>query len=216
MDVHSHSSYFYHLSPHALILDPSKSLTSQLLDKHRLQYLMLKDTPVPPGSVIKTFSQLSPDEVELVFTVDNADLSTGGFVIRQGEFARFFLDVWFDPLYRDYNFVKAENHALVSGIGIFVDALSFLIGLLIDDMHFSSSQDHIIQWHPTILARLALVPQRTINAYSKDSPGAAGDGTYRDGDFVIRFFGCDNDTKRSCDKEMEPYYNSWQKKLSSE
>lgn len=127
MAVHSHSTYFYHLSSHALIMDPSKSLTSQLLEKHRVQSLMLKDTPVPPGSVIKTFSHLSPDDVELVFTVDNADLSIGSFVIRQGEFARFFLDVWFDPLYRDYNFVKAETHALVSGNGTF----SFFFGSII-------------------------------------------------------------------------------------
>jgi mannan polymerase II complex MNN11 subunit len=72
-----------------------------------------------------------------------------------------------------------------------------------------------VQWHPTVLARLALVPQRTINAYSKDSSAASADGTYQDGDLIIRFFGCDSDPKRSCEQEMEPYYNLWAKKLKS-
>lgn len=77
---------------------------------------MLKNVPViPPNSVVKTLPHLTSKDIELVFTIDDADLSTGSFVIRQGEFANFFLDVWFDPLYRNYNFVKAETHALVCG-----------------------------------------------------------------------------------------------------
>jgi mannan polymerase II complex MNN11 subunit len=61
-----------------------------------------------------------------------------------------------------------------------------------------------------------VVSQRTLNAYSRDSSGAAIDGTYKEGDLVLRFFGCDSDMKRSCEKEMEPFYNSWLKKLKRE
>ncbi|GAQ08223.1 uncharacterized alpha-1,2-galactosyltransferase C1289.13c [Aspergillus lentulus] len=188
MASHPHSAYFFHLDAHALIMNPSKPLESHILDKNRLQSLMLKDVPVvPPDSIIKTFSHLKPEDVDLIISTDNEDLNPGSFVLRQGDFARFFLDMWFDPLYRKYNFQKAEMHAL----------------------------DHILQWHPTVLARMALVPQRSINAYSKDSPAASADGTYMDGDLVIRFFGCDSDPKRSCEQEMEPYYNLWAKKLKS-
>lgn len=117
MTLHPHSAYFYHLSPHALIMEPFKSLESHLLDKNRLESLMLKNVPVmPPNSVVKTFSHLTSKDIELVITIDDADLNTGSFVIRQGDFANFFLDVWFDPLYWNYNFVKAETHALVCGI----------------------------------------------------------------------------------------------------
>lgn len=77
-------------------------------------------------------------------------------------------------------------------------------------------QDHLVQWHPTILARLALVPQRAINAYSRDSTGAVADGTYKDGDLIIRFNGCDTELKRSCEKEMDPYFQLWAKKLKNE
>lgn len=76
---------------------------------------MLKDTPVvPPDSVIKTFSHLKGDQVDLVLTQDREGLAQGSFIVKQGDWARFFLDSWFDPLYRSYNFQRAEGHALVS------------------------------------------------------------------------------------------------------
>lgn len=70
-----------------------------------------------------------------------------------------------------------------------------------------------MQWHPAILARTALVPQRTLNAFSKDSKGASSDGTYVEGDFVLRFPGCD-DKSRQCE-ELDPYFMLWQKKAKS-
>lgn len=95
-------------------MNPRISLTSHVTDNKRLESLMLKDIPVvPPDSVIKTFSHLKGNDVDLVLSQDAEDLSSGSFVIKQGDWARFFLDVWFDPLYRSYNFAKAEKHALV-------------------------------------------------------------------------------------------------------
>ena len=80
-----------------------------------LENLMIKDHPVvPPDSIIKTFSHLKGDEVDFVLTQDKEGLSSGSFVVRNGEWARFFLETWFGPLYRSYNFLKAESHALVS------------------------------------------------------------------------------------------------------
>ncbi|KAL2862870.1 putative alpha-1,6-mannosyltransferase subunit [Aspergillus lucknowensis] len=189
MAKHPSSTYFFHLDAHALFMDPSKTLDAHLLNKHRLEALMRRDVPiVPPDSIIKTFSHLRSDDIDLMITTDAEDLSTGSFVLRQGDFARFFLDTWFDPLYRSYNFAKAETHTL----------------------------EHVVQWHPTALARLALIPQRVINAYSKDSPSAGVDGTYKDGDLVIRFFGCDTDPERNCERELDPYYSLWAKKLKFE
>ncbi|KAJ5585546.1 uncharacterized protein N7459_005346 [Penicillium hispanicum] len=187
MATHPHSKYFFHLSPHALIMNPTKSLESHLLDRSRLESFMLKDVPVvPPDSIIKTFPHPKAKNIDLITTQDSEDLAPGSFVLKNGDFARFFLDLWFDPLYRTYNFAKAEIHGL----------------------------DHIMQWHPTVLARTALVPQRILNAYSKDSSGASPDGTYKDGDFLIRFPACDN-AGTECE-ELGSYYMMWQKKVKSE
>lgn len=95
-------------------MNPSKSLKSHLLEPSRLESLMLKGVSVvPPDSVIKTFSHLQANDIDLVLSRDKEDLNPGSFVIKQGDFARFLLDSWFDPLFRRYNFAKAETHALV-------------------------------------------------------------------------------------------------------
>ena len=114
MTKYPHSTYFFSLSPHSLIMNPKLSLASHVMDKKRLESLMLRDKPVvPPDSVIRTFTHLKGDKVDLVLTQDGEGLCQGSFVIRRGEWAKFFLDTWFDPLYRSYNFQKAEAHALV-------------------------------------------------------------------------------------------------------
>ena len=114
MAENPHSTYFFFLNAHAFIMDPTLPLTSHVLEPKRLESLMIKDHPVvPPDSVIKTFSHLTPKDVELIITQDGEDLVPGSFIIKQGPWARFFLDVWYDPLYRSYNFARAEKHALV-------------------------------------------------------------------------------------------------------
>lgn len=108
------STYFYFLSPHSLIMNPSLSIKSHVMEPKRLESLMLRDKPVvPPDSVIRTFSHLRGDKIDLVLTQDGEGLCQGSFIMRRGEWAKFFLDTWFDPLYRSYNFQKAEGHALV-------------------------------------------------------------------------------------------------------
>lgn len=98
-------------------MKPELALNTHITNTKRLESQMLKDTPVvPPDSVIKTFSHLKPDKVDLILTQDEEGLCQGSFILRQGDWAKFFLDTWFDPLYRSYNFQKAEGHALVGHV----------------------------------------------------------------------------------------------------
>ncbi|KAI9707834.1 MAG: hypothetical protein M1820_004439 [Bogoriella megaspora] len=184
MTLYPYSTYFFYLTPLALIMNPSFSLESHIMDQARLESLMLVDYPVvPPDSVIKTFAGIKGDRIDLVLTQDRDALSQGSFIVRRGEWAKYFLDAWFDPLYRSYNFQKAEGHAL----------------------------EHIVQWHGTILAKLALVPIRTMNAYFRDpkDPTGNSDYTHKEGDFVVNFTGCDTDESRDCEKEMAPMIARW-------
>lgn len=114
MTLYPYATWFFSLSPHSLIMNPKLSLTSHVVAPQRLESLMLKDKPVvPPDSVIHTFSHLKGNKVDLVLTQDGEGLCQESFLLRRGEWAKFFLDTWFDPLYRSYNFQKAEGHALV-------------------------------------------------------------------------------------------------------
>jgi len=107
------TTYFFYLDPHVLIMNHQYSIETHVMAKSRLESLMVVEVPiVPPDSVIKTFSGLKGDHVDFVITQDHDGLSEKSFILRRGEWAKFFLDVWFDPLYRTYNFQRAERHAL--------------------------------------------------------------------------------------------------------
>jgi len=189
-------------------MNPSLSLYENVFSN--LTSLMLKDIPVvPPDSVIHTFSHLKPSQVYLILTQDMDNVAHTSFILRNTEaipvatgrpkdsWAQYFLDAWFDPLYRAYAFQKAENHAL----------------------------EHIIQWHPTILAKLAVVDQRLLNSYNYESqqseaestidvPSRQHDSKWQPGDLVINFKGCVEAEERVCEKEMEQYYKIWEETVA--
>ncbi|KAF2803514.1 alpha-1,6-mannosyltransferase [Mytilinidion resinicola] len=172
------ASFAWYLEPTALIMNQELSLIDHIMNKERLESLMITNEPVvPPDSVIRTFDHLKGDRIDFVISQDHDGLSQSSFIVRRGEWAKYFLDAWFDPLYRSYNFQKAEGHAL----------------------------EHIVQWHGTILAKLALVPQRTFNSYTIDTTGNNAKGMYQDKDFVANFPKCDAE-RPNCLELMEPYF----------
>lgn len=63
-----------------------------------------------------------------------------------------------------------------------------------------------MQWHPTILAKLALVPQRTFNSYAMNTDEAGEESLYKEGDFVIRLNGCEGQGSDKCSKDAEPFF----------
>lgn len=141
MALHPHTPWFWYLSPTALIMNPKESLEDKVLARAKIESLMQVDKPVvPPDSVIHTLS-LSGDKVEFIISQDHDGLASGSFFVRSGDWAKYFLDAWFDPLYRSYNFQKAEANAL----------------------------EHILQWHGTMLMKVAIVPQRILNSYTRST-----------------------------------------------
>ncbi|KAL1648858.1 putative alpha-1,6-mannosyltransferase mnn11 [Diplodia intermedia] len=184
MTAFPHSTYFFYLDINSLIVNPDISVEDHIMQKSRLEDLMIVGLPVvPPDSVIKTFAHLSGDNIDLVLTQDTDNLCQNSFILRRGDWAKFFLDSWFDPLYRSYNFQRAEGHAL----------------------------EHIVQWHGTILAKLALVPQRIMNAYTRAEEGSK-EGMYQEGDFIAAFPDCIDDKKTTCEDDMAPW---WGKSLEN-
>lgn len=191
-----HTIYVWYLDQNALIMNPDLTVEEHIMNPKKLESLMIKDQSiVPPDSVIKTFSHLKGDKVDMVVTQDKEGLAQGSFIVKKGDWSKFFLDTWFDPLYRSYNFQKADTHALV------INPRS--------DKHAEANnlQEHIVQWHPTILSKLVLVPQRQMNSYGKAS-NTDESGAYKDGDFVIRFHGCEQ-AGRDCATEADPFSKQW-------
>ncbi|KAH8717119.1 galactosyl transferase GMA12/MNN10 family-domain-containing protein [Phaeosphaeriaceae sp. PMI808] len=176
------ASFFWYLDHAAIITNPSIPIHTTLLTASKLETHMIQNAPVvPPDSVIKTFSNLKGDRIDFIVAQDKDGLAPSSFILRNGEWAKYFLDVWYDPIYRSYNFQKAEFHAL----------------------------EHIVQWHGTILAKLAMVPQNLINSYAS-GPANPQNGQYSTGDLVAAFPGCDKDG-RVCAKEQQPFFDVLEK-----
>lgn len=131
--------YIWFLDQDAFIIEPGWSLDRLVLDSRVLEGLMIKDYPVvPPDSIIRTYSHLGGDDAHLVISQDKDGLVTDSIVIRNGDWAKFLLETWLDPLYRSYNFEKAERHAMVgSSVFLFHNPGLFL----------SLSRDHIDESH---------------------------------------------------------------------
>ncbi|KAH6618927.1 alpha-1,6-mannosyltransferas-like protein subunit [Boeremia exigua] len=182
MTLHPGATFFWYLDATALIMSPEISLEAHLLRPAVIEKHMITNAPVvPPDSVIRTFSNLKGDRIDFVIAQDKDGLAPSSFIVRNGEWAKFFLDAWFDPIYRSYNFQKAESHAL----------------------------EHIVQWHGTILAKLAMVPQSLLNAYV--SGPHADKGMYAEGALVATFPGCDKNG-HDCAKEQQPFFEVLERK----
>lgn len=114
MTKYPDATYIWFLEQDAFIMNPALKVEEHVMKPARLESLMIKDHPVvPPDSIIKTFTHLKGQDADFVLTQDKDGLSVGSFVLRNGEWAEFFLETWFNPIYRSYNFQKAEAHALV-------------------------------------------------------------------------------------------------------
>lgn len=115
MTLFPDATYLWYVDLDTFIMNPQLSIEKDIMGTARLQDMMIVDHPVvPPDSIIHTFSHLRGEDVDLVLTQDAGGLATASFILRNSEWSRYFTETWFDPIYRSYNFQKAETHALVS------------------------------------------------------------------------------------------------------
>jgi hypothetical protein len=109
------ATYIWFLDQNAYIMELDRTLEEQVMNPAKLEELMIKDwSIVPPDSIIKTFSHLRGQDANLIISQDEVGLVTNSYVLKNGDWAKFFVETWMDPLYQAYNFQKAERHALVS------------------------------------------------------------------------------------------------------
>ena len=74
-------------------MNPDMTLEGEVMNPKKLESLMIRDQPVvPPDSVIKTFAHLKGANIDFVLTQDKDGLSQGSFVIRKGDWSKFFLE----------------------------------------------------------------------------------------------------------------------------
>ena len=117
MKLYPKASYYWFLDQDALIMNPAVKVETDIMHPRKLDQIMVKgQSIVPPNSIITTFAHLRGEQIHFALTQDKDGLSTGSWIVRNDDWGKFMLDTWFDPLYRSYNFARAETHALVSQI----------------------------------------------------------------------------------------------------
>ncbi|ODQ67345.1 hypothetical protein NADFUDRAFT_49778 [Nadsonia fulvescens var. elongata DSM 6958] len=151
------------LDLNVVITNDNINLEEHVLDPKVLDTIMLRDQAlIPPESIIHTYKRVPADQIKFVVTQDDKGLSASSFVVSNDLYGRVLMDYWRDPLqmkygaYRDQQPSSPENAALT----------------------------HLVQWHPTILSKVALVPGRYLASRAregvlvKDNGYVEGDLTY--------------------------------------
>ncbi|SCU97011.1 LADA_0H03950g1_1 [Lachancea dasiensis] len=180
------AKYFWFLDQNALIMRTDLSLQNHLLDRKILDLAVMKNVPVIKDSNIKTYNHFVTEKAEIVLPRTNdGEIDASSFIVKSGMYGKAFLDYLGDQLIRGYNWPS-----------------------------LSASMAHALQWHPSFLAKTALVVPRTVaSVFDPSKPvtenAAVDDFHYIEGDFVASFDGCK--ARKSCAEDVATFYQQVQK-----
>ncbi|KAK9484387.1 galactosyl transferase GMA12/MNN10 family-domain-containing protein [Lipomyces starkeyi] len=161
-ELHPDAEWVWWLDTDAIIMTPSLDLAQQVLNPEAMKKRIAYGSPfmLPNGkeSGFTVSRDLDLSNVDVVVSQDHNGVNAGSILFRRSDWTFAFLDMWIDPMYVQRRFDRYEQDAL----------------------------NHIIVNHPRIRSRVAVVPQRVINAFSvgDDQMG------WMSGDLVVHFAGC--------------------------
>ncbi|ODV88652.1 glycosyltransferase family 34 protein, partial [Tortispora caseinolytica NRRL Y-17796] len=155
------AKYFWYLDEDALIMDEQKDIYDHILKPEALEKVIRRNAPLVPVEYgINTHQFTSVDTIRLIIAQSVTGMLTSSFVLVNDDFASYFLDIWFDRLYRSHSdFANSESRTL----------------------------SHILLWHRTVLERTALVSTKALASLSQSF---APYDLYTEGDFVLSLEGC--------------------------
>src|SRR5579859_826851 len=96
-------------------MNPSIPLHTHYLSPASLLALPLRDVPVfPPETTVRTPTlRAQPiSSIGLILSHGGGILHTGSIILRRGDYGKFILDSWNDPLVRSYGFQGEDHQAL--------------------------------------------------------------------------------------------------------
>lgn len=174
------AKYFWFLDQNAYIMRNDVDILPYTLTPEALDPIIKRDQPLAlPNGIIKTYKNIKAEGIRLILTQNHKSIDTGSFVVVNDIFGRGLLDFWTDPLFRRYpTFINEDAEALT----------------------------HILQWHPILLSKTAIVPARSIASRHRDAQDAAENDPlyYKEGDFVVSYTDCFE--KAVCEKYLSEYH----------
>ncbi|CCF58764.1 hypothetical protein KAFR_0F01670 [Kazachstania africana CBS 2517] len=183
------SKNFVFIDQDALVMNLGLSLEKHLLDPNILDVAISRDIPVMAGSNVRTYKNFRLSNTEIIIPQDeNGILDLSAFVVTNSVYGRVFLEYLSDPLISGYAW----------------QSTSYAVG-------------HVLQWHPLLLSRTAIVAPKLLA--SKYDPQQLTDGNdentkdgfhYNEGDLVASFKNCRE--RNSCAQDIEKMYEKVIKK----
>lgn len=173
-----HAEWFWYLDQDGLVMKQSIDLLQYVLNTESLDPIMMRETPlVPPDGAIKTYRNSKASTVRLIATQSNKKLETYSFIVKNDAIGKAIVNMWGDPLYLNYP--------------------SFHFGL-------DSALTHILQWHPFVLSKTAIIPARTIGARYVNDKSKDDKTSYFKNDFVAQWADCENPV--TCETSFQAAY----------
>lgn len=172
----------------AIIMKKNLPLEQHILNPKILETGLLKTTPVVPGSNIKTYKNFQTAGTRIIIPQGSDGVfDLSAFLVSTDLYGKAFLEFLIDPLFMDYAW-----------------------------SNFKSSLGHLLQWHPQLLKRTAIVtnkiiaptydPVKGIAAKNKDTPPVLH---YTEGDLVVSLNGCK--LRGSCASDINTFYEQTKK-----
>lgn len=182
------AKYLFFVDQTSLIMNLELTLQQHLLDPNVLDMTLLRNVPITPGSNIKTYTHFNVDTTRIIIPQTPAgELDLSSMVVSTDLYGKAFLEYLMDPLYRSYDWDS-----------------------------FSASVAHMLQWHPQLLGKTALVVQKLIAAPydATRKPDAESNENvdalhYTDGDFVVALSDCK--LHGTCASDIKSFYSKIRK-----
>ncbi|KOG98441.1 alpha-1,6-mannosyltransferase [Saccharomyces eubayanus] len=189
------AKYIHFVDQDALLMNLDLSLQKYLLDPKILDLALLRNVPVVANSNIKTYNHFDLNSAKIIIPHDtDGNIDTYSFVVANDFHGQALVDYLNDPLLRNFPWETKG------------DKFGYAIG-------------HLLQWHPTLLGKTAIVIPKVLASQhdaSLDSEGEAGNGAssgdayhYNEGDLAASFKGCRS--RGTCASEIRNMYEKIKK-----
>lgn len=172
--------YFWYLDQDSLIMNQDIDIITYMLTPDLLDPIIIKEQPIiPPNGLIKTYKTTTSDDVSLILTQSENKIETSSFILINDIYGKSLLEFWSNPLFRQYSNFPLKDESAIS---------------------------HILQWHPVLLSKTAIVPIRTMNSIHSalELSNKVDKLHYQLGDLVVTFKGCDE--QGNCDEILNGYW----------
>lgn len=159
------AKWFWYIDEDSLIMDLSVNMDAYMLDPKILDPIILRDQSIiPPAGLVKTHKNMKAENVKLIVTQSDTKVETVSFLLKNDAVGKGILEIWGDVLYLNYlNFPNGPDSAL----------------------------SHILQWHPFVLSKTAIIPSKAIASKHKEPEDTTSEkNVYKDGDFVAQWSNC--------------------------